>query len=383
MAVANPMSIHTFLAVAKLLPRDTSVLIRGPHGIGKSQLARQVSRMIAAAEKITDYPFIDKRLSQQTEGDLIGLPSTDGEVTRFNPPDWYKTACLRPCFLLLDELNRATHEVMQAAFQIVLDRELNGWKLHPQTRVFAAINSSAEYTVNEMDPALIDRFWVIDLKPDTKDWLDWARGDGKIHPVVIDFIASAEKWLDPPKNAETGTIHPSRRSWERLNKALEEAGLAEEPTNPMFYPLCMGYIGVEATVAFCDFAKTVDSRVTGKDVIDSYPKFREKVKRMPSDRINGLVEKLAEHVTKNIKVLNDKQGANLKAFMDDIPAEHRISCWSKLTSHGLDKLELAKSVHKYCASGILNVFGVPMGEAGVGVVPNVPGVFKAPGSTKK
>jgi hypothetical protein len=59
--------------------------------------------------------------------------------------------------------------------------------------------------------------------------------------------------------------------------------------------------------------------------------------------------------------------------MKDLPGELRVSCWSKLTAHGLDKLELAKSVHKYCAASILEVFGVPMGEAGVNVTPNVPG----------
>src|SRR5437867_2646181 len=88
----------------------------------------------------------------------VTFPSTDWNVTRFNPPEWYMQACERPMVLFLDELNRATNEVMQAAFQIVLDRQLNGWKLHPLTRVYAAINMGANYTVNEMDPALLDRF---------------------------------------------------------------------------------------------------------------------------------------------------------------------------------------------------------------------------------
>ena len=135
------MSIQTFIKVASKLPIETSILLRGSHGIGKSQVVRQMAALFS-------LPVIDRRLSQMSEGDMIGLPSTDGEVTRFNPPDWYKQACAKPMCLFLDELNRATPEVMQAAFQIVLDRELNGWKLHPQTRVYAAVNSSAAYTVN-------------------------------------------------------------------------------------------------------------------------------------------------------------------------------------------------------------------------------------------
>lgn len=376
MATSNPMSIATFTSVVPRLPTSTSVLLRGPHGIGKSQVVRLAARLIAEREGLKDFPVIDRRLSQMSEGDMIGLPSTDGEVTRFNPPDWYKRACDKPQVLFLDELNRATHEVMQAAFQIVLDRELNGWKLHPKTRVFAAVNASAEYTVNEMDPALLDRFWTIDLKPDTKDWVDWARGEGKLCSLVVDFVSANDKWLDPPKQVETGAVSPSRRSWERLSNALVVAGIQDEPTDPLFYPLSLGYVGVEATIAFVDYAKSQDNRVTGKEVIDGYAKVQGKVKRMTQDQLNGAIEKVAEYVTGNLTKLTAKQGENLKGFMGDLPGELRVSAWSKLTAHGLDKIELAKSVHKYCVELILDVFGVPMGEAGVGVTPNIPDTLK-------
>jgi len=376
MANINPMSIHTFVDVVPHLPTDVSILLRGPHGIGKSQIVRQVARVIGKQEGIDDFPVIDQRLSQKTEGDLIGLPSTDGNVTRFNPPDWYMDACLRPVCLLLDEINRATHEVMQAAFQIVLDRELNGWKLHPKTRVFAAVNASSEYTVNEMDPALLDRFWVIDLRPDTQDWLTWARGDGSIHPTISDFIAQNDKWLDPPKGAELGSINPSRRSWERLSKSLVGAGIADEPENARWYPMTIGFVGTEAAIALVDFAKSVDNRIEGKDVIENYSKVRAKVKRVTQDRLNDVIEKAATYVTKNLETLTEKQGKNLETFMADLPGELRISAWSKLTQHGLDKLALAKAVHKWCVKSVLDVFGVLPGKAGVGMVPQIPSMFQ-------
>jgi hypothetical protein len=157
----------------------------------------------------------------------------------------------------------------------------------------------------------------------------------------------------------------------------------DEPTNPRFYPMCLGFVGLEATVAFTDYAKTIDSQVSGEDIVNNYSKFRKMVKKMTQERINGCVEKVADFVTKTLTVLTDVQGKNLQQFMSDIPAELRISCWAQLTSRGLDKLELAKSVHKWCAAEVLGVFGVPMGEAGIGVVPNVPGIFKAPAAAKK
>lgn len=378
MATASAMSVKTFLETAVCLPPEASIMLRGDHGIGKSQVVRQLARRRQAMLNLSEFEVIDRRLSQMSEGDMVGLPSTDGEVTRFNPPDWYKRACLKPCLLFLDELNRATHEVMQAAFQIVLDRELNGWKLHPQTYVASAVNVSSNYTVNEIDPALLDRFWVIDLRPTVEDWTIWARDPnaGDIIPEIVDHIAHEEKWLDPPKNADLGSKHTSRRSWERLSTALKFAKLDQELNDPKVYPISLGFLGVEATIAFTDFIKTVDNRVTGKEVIETYSKVRAKIKRLSVERLNPVIEKVTEYLTKDIKKLSDKQGKNLKEFMHDLPDELRISCWTKLAVQGVDRLELARSIHKWCAEEVLSTFGVPIGDAGVGVIPNVPGVFK-------
>ena len=65
---------------------------------------------------------------------------------------------------------------------------------------------------------------------------------------------------------------------------------------------------------------------------------------------------MSEYVTKNLTILNDVQGANLEAFMKSLPAELRVSAWSKLTAGGIEKLDLAKSVHKWCVAGIIAVF---------------------------
>ena len=345
------MTIKTFTEVAPRLPRSTSILLRGDHGIGKSQVVRQV-----AASLDGGLPVIDRRLSQMSEGDMIGLPSTDGEVTRFNPPDWFKRACDEPVTLFLDELNRATPEVMQAAFQIVLDRELNGWKLHPRTAVFAAINSSANYTVNEVDPALLDRFWTIDLTPSANDWLVWARG--KLADVVVDFITQNEKFLDPAKNAEPGSVQVSRRSWERLSNALSGAGIADTPDDGLFYPMCLGYVGLEATTAFLSFAKSQDARFSGEDIVNSYTdKVQKKLKKLNSqDKWNAAVEKAGDFVTTKLDNLNEAQVANISSFAKDLPAELRITLWSRLTAKGVEKLDLAKAVHKAMSSHLLEVF---------------------------
>lgn len=369
MATKSTLNVTNFINCASVLPYDISILIRGDHGIGKSAIARQLATKMGFDPK----DIIDRRLSQQTEGDMIGLPSTDGEVTRFNPPDWVRSACLAPKFLFLDELNRATTEVMQAAFQLVLDRELNGWKLHPKTRVYAAINTSSQYTVNEVDPALLDRFWVVDLEPTASEWLSWARGAG-VPEQVTDFITKHEKWLDPPKKAEQGTVNTSRRSWARLGEALKSAGIENEPTNQLFFQLAAGFCGTEAALAFTEFAKNNDMHVDPADILKSWDKVSKKVAAMGQEKQNGLLEEFAEFLIKNYgkKGVTERQAGNVGQFVQAIPHELRISFWTKCASAGNDSVGLIKSIHTSVIPHILDVFGVPMGSDGIGVTPNIP-----------
>ena len=130
------MDIKTFKNIVPNLPEDISVLVSGATGVGKSDIFHQIGEKLG-------LPVIDRRLSQMTEGDIIGLPSLADGTTKFVPVDWIVKASREPVILFLDEINRATVEVQQCAFQLVLDREINGVKLHPKTRVYAAINEGA------------------------------------------------------------------------------------------------------------------------------------------------------------------------------------------------------------------------------------------------
>ena len=88
------LDIKTFIDVAKHLPPEQAVLIRGPHGIGKSNIVGQLADDAC-------LPLIDRRLAQMTEGDMIGLPELTDGVTRFCPVDWVLRACKEPVALFL------------------------------------------------------------------------------------------------------------------------------------------------------------------------------------------------------------------------------------------------------------------------------------------
>jgi len=305
--------------------------MRGKTGIGKSQLVRQLAKTWG----FDDDEIIDRRLAQMSEGDMVGLPSTDGNVTRFNPPDWYKRACDFPVVLFLDELNRATNEVMQAAFQIVLDRELNGFKLHPGTRVLSAVNIGGEYVVNEMDPALLRRFWTVDLDPTTKDWTKWAR-ETKIADVIIDFIETDDTWLHAAEKGNMEDVQPNPASWERLSNCLNVDDLVYRPNDSIFRSMCLGFIGTEATAKFVEYAKSVNAHLTSDIIANEYEKVRKNaLKTLSKERWASAVENLGTWC-RNLGSTTPTvaQLENIKLFMSDAPIELRIGFMSKMSTAG-------------------------------------------------
>ena len=223
------MDIKTFKIVAGNLPPEIAILLRGPTGVGKSFLGKAL-----ADEK--ELPFIDVRGSTMSEGDVGGYPDIAGMkengIMTFCMPSWFVRACREPVILMLDELNRSLPGVQQSFFQLILDRELgndaqgNPYRLHPETRVVAAVNHGAEYDVNDMDPALLRRFWVCDLEPTSNDWITWATDEG-IDSVLVDFIRQhPEHMRVDPSQVEPGTVCPNPASWHRLDICLKHMGIA-------------------------------------------------------------------------------------------------------------------------------------------------------------
>lgn len=375
------------------LPVDTAVLIRGNHGIGKSQLARLIAKIRADKEHDgIEREVVDIRLSQMTEGDMLGLPSTDGKVTRWNPMEWFQKVCDRPCVLLLDELNRATGEVMQGTFQIILDRELAGKKVHPDTLIISTINIDQKYSVNEMDPALLDRFWVCDLDPDVDDWLEWAGetnekkpfcNNKNIHSLVVSFIRQNNNWLDTPKDLESANnVSTSRRSWEKTNDALCKMNIVEEPDDDKFFNTVKGFLGQECAIAFRDFAKTQDRQVSAEDVLERYTtkKIQKKMKddegNVPHEKLNDLIKKISTHcIDKGFTCFTEKQGKNVQAFVTDLSSELRIVFWTEMVKQGASNISFVKDMHKWCGKLMLDIFGVLPGAAGVGMTPKIPDIL--------
>jgi len=301
------MDIKTFIQVVTVLPKDISVLAKGPTGIGKSHIFHQIGKNL-------NLPVIDRRLAQMTEGDIIGLPELVDGVTRFAPVDWFIRACKEPVVLFFDELNRATLEVQQCAFQIVLDRELNGHKLHPDTRVFAAVNEGSEYQVLDMDPALTRRFWSMEIEPTTEDWLNWAANRTDIPKIAQVFIKKYPSHLRYAGQLEQGKVYPNPASWHRLVVSLTHANMdpdkcAGKSLPPLFYAMCTGFVGVEASVSFSDFIKNYIIKFYAEDVLNNWDKKKKDINKITNDKKNELIELIVTWTKSNAISLDQVKNA--------------------------------------------------------------------------
>ena len=315
-----------FATFVKVAPHVAAVrkpvLIRGRHGVGKSEVVYQIAGGL-------EMPVVERRASQMTEGDLVGLPSTDGNTTSFNPPDWFKTACDNPVVLFLDEVDRATIEVRQGIFELTDSRKLNGHVLHKDTLIFAAVNGGEhgdQYQVGEMDPAELDRWTVFDVEPTCEDWLAYAKD--KVDGILWDFINQNRNHLEHTGDFEPNKVYPSRRSWVRLNDCLAQANLlAEDADTSVMFPLATGFVGFEAAVSFKDFVDNYERQVTIENILDEGK--IELTERFGINDHNALVEKME---AKEIFTapLSEERVENLARYFMVVPSEVGMKLWTVL-----------------------------------------------------
>ena len=320
------------------------VLMRGKHGIGKSEL-------VYAFAKARGMKVVERRASQMTEGDLIGLPKIDGNSTKWNPPDWYMDACQNGVVLFLDEVDRAITEVRQGIFELTDSRKLNGYTLHPDTLIFAAVNGGehgAQYQVGEFDPAELDRWTVFDLEPSVDDFLDYSKD--KLNQMVWDFVNQNRVHLEHKGEFEPNKVYPSRRSWFRYNECIEKANLLEKPKGNLstIYNLAAAFIGVEGAAAFRDFSEKYERQVTIEDI------FAGKFDKTKGWKINDHVAMIDKIVAsgKLKDRLDDKTIQHISDYAKMMPSEATMKLWRHL---GSDNLDNALDFHKLCYDHIIKI----------------------------
>ena len=186
------------------------------------------------------------------------------------PPTWYvklKEKCEKEPdklhIVFFDELTNALPSIQGMAFNIILDKEINGkWKLPENARVAAAGNDLEDsLAANTMAEPLFNRFNHVYINTTVNDWLSWALTSNnsyerldykksnkkqlKIHPAILAFVYSqGETTLREPYDGKTPNADP--RKWEMASKVLYQTN------NPY---MLRGLIGEDLTNEFVAFYK--------------------------------------------------------------------------------------------------------------------------------
>ncbi len=126
-------------------------MLIGTHGIGKTVMVEQIAKELSLNMCYYSASTLDPW------ADLVGIPKPVEETESLK---YYRPQDLEDAeFLFFDELNRAHPRVLNAVLEIVQKKRINGKPLKNLRMVWAAINPAGEdYDVEELDPALMDRF---------------------------------------------------------------------------------------------------------------------------------------------------------------------------------------------------------------------------------
>ncbi len=274
---------ETYHALELTLAAGAVPLIIGESGIGKTALIRRYCQ-----EKDLHLINIDANLLK--EGEIGGLPTVEKGRTFY--ATHHKLARIdellsqgqKGCLLFIDEINRCDHAVQQELMNLILNREINGYRLDERVIVASAMNPSSrmdefrhtEYQVVEMDPAQENRFVWFSMDSDYKEWILWGLHEGEIHPQVIEFISSFDEYLHA--SSEEEFIEATPRSWERVSDALKVMDTASGFTKETLYHYVRGNVGTRIAQDFMGFLKENENPLLKAKDIFSLDQITQSVK---------------------------------------------------------------------------------------------------------
>ncbi len=147
------------------ITRGTSVVLRGPHGVGKTAMVKQAFDELAYNSLYFSASTMDPYI------ELVGVPRSvkDGKIYFLDMVKRREFANDEIDAIFIDEYNRSPKEVRNALLELIQYKTIHGYKLNRLKAVVIAINPDDhpifEYDVEKLDSTQKDKFQAfIDLK---------------------------------------------------------------------------------------------------------------------------------------------------------------------------------------------------------------------------
>lgn len=209
-------------------------MIHGSPALGKSAVAKMIA-------KKNNLKLIDLRLSQCEPTDLLGLPAINALLQRsgYLPMETFPLAGdalplneegvpYNGWLLFLDEFNSAERQTQAAAYKVVLDRMIGMFDMHDKVFPLCAGNLETDGAIVEpMSTAMQSRLCHIEVRPDAKEWCEWAISVGIDNRLVsfIEYMPGHVYSFKPDHNDRT---YSSPRTLEFADKWLKNFPITDE-----------------------------------------------------------------------------------------------------------------------------------------------------------
>lgn len=338
------------------------LMIWGAPGIGKTAILMSI--LDEMRKDFPDYSIITKTLSNETP-DNFTLPAyveIDGQKKATDvPKTWlpvYKPtgdptqdakldeACGRG-LLFIDELSRATPQVLNVILPLVNEGIFNGYHLGSGWTIVVASNRAEDEMSGqaEIGNALANRFAQVYYEPTVHTWRKWADKQNFISPLLL-------QWLSMP---ESENMSGGKFYYMDPNETMDGAGVTKlmctprSWTNAMRELACYSETGSLEGFSIFDIdrdilAMTLNQYVPS-DAIDSFLAFLEVISKIGN--FDAAVYEVWQNGGKNFKL--DKKDLNkitlpvaqliCSAHADKLPTQkefENLATW--LVAQGSDQL---------------------------------------------
>lgn len=300
-----------------------AVFLHGPSSEGKSARVKQIDPTceIIYLRNATPESLNGKSVYNQATGEMMDVPPTWLKKVQEkckNEPD-------RLHIVFFDEITNALPSIQGIAFNIVLDREVNGiWKLPENARIVAAGNDMKDsLAANQLAEPLFNRFAHVYIKTTTESWLKWA-SEHNIHPAIYSYIAYKKgETLRSKYDGKMPNADP--RKWEMASRMLYATGSPE---------MLRALVGEDITREFVEFCN--QQVITLDDVINENYTQRE---------IQALNTAERYATTMGLSQVDDTNLEKIRGFVAGLGAEFG-AIFDALWTHGdeskLERLAEAK-----------------------------------------
>jgi MoxR-like ATPase len=323
-------ALDTMLAAEPTDDRPTPVCIWGLHGIGKTELVREV-----AQQRGCQLVYLAPAQFEEM-GDLIGMPRIVGDVTAFAPPAWVPTT-KGPGILLLDDVNRADDRILRGIMQLLQYSTLVSWQLPAHWLIVLTANpDGGDYSVTPLDDAMLNRMLHITMEFDLRAWARWAESAG-VDPRGINFVITYPELVSGKRTTPRSLVQffnsirhiDDLREELPLIKILGDACLDEATTQAFinFVHLRLDLLPTPAQILEADDFAVIADRLSRLVISDGGAARR-------LDILNVVVTRLSNYLLLRKADLSDAELNNLRQFLllDLIPNDLRLAMAQELTN---------------------------------------------------